>query len=62
MNSLNDRTSEGALQDAKRPYESPTIESQPVLERAALACSGAAFANSSLTLKTTISTCGYNDS
>jgi hypothetical protein len=47
--------------EQKRPYASPSIQSQQVLERAALACSGV-FYNSLYNLKTSVYSCGYNDS
>ena len=53
-----------AEMEQKRPYASPTIKSQLVLERAALACGGygAPFANYLYNLKASYYSCGYNDS
>jgi hypothetical protein len=45
----------------RKPYFSPEIKSQKVLERAALACSGI-FSNALYNIKTSYYTCGFNDS
>jgi len=45
----------------KKEYSKPTVRSQKVLERAALACSGT-FNNPLWGTKATYSSCGYNDS
>jgi hypothetical protein len=45
----------------KKRYEAPSIRSQKVLERAALACSGT-FNNSRYNTKDSYYSCGFNDS
>jgi hypothetical protein len=45
----------------KKTYKAPKVQSQKVLERAALACSGV-FSNPYYNLKTSYYTCGFNDS
>ena len=47
--------------EKKKQYIAPTVRSQKVLERAALACSGA-FSNSLYNTKNSYYSCGYNDS
>jgi hypothetical protein len=45
----------------KKDYVAPSIESEEVLERAALACSGV-FNNNLYNLKQSYYSCGFNDS
>jgi len=48
-------------QTEKKQYSKPTIRSQKVLERAALACTGI-FNNALFNLKSSFQECGFNDS
>jgi hypothetical protein len=43
----------------KKAYSKPTIRSQKVLERAALACAGSAYPNSYYNLKNSYYSCGF---
>ncbi len=47
--------------DEKKKYEKPQIESEKVLEKAALACAGF-FSNTLTNIKDNSSQCGFNDS
>ncbi len=48
--------------EEKKEYTPPRIESEEVLEQAALACNYSLFNNELNNLKDNETTCGYNDS
>ena len=48
--------------EEKKVYTPPRIESEEVLEQAALACNLSPFINTLYNLKDSSGTCGYNDS
>ncbi len=60
-NSINVMGEEERVDMEKKEYVAPSIESEEVLERAALACSGV-FYNALYNLKSSYYSCGYNDS
>jgi hypothetical protein len=48
--------------EEKKPYVAPKIESEEVLEQAALSCDHSAFYNPWISIKQHSSSCGYADS
>jgi len=61
INEIDKKSDKLDTKHAKKPYAKPIIESEQVLEQAALVCSGV-FPNPLLNLKDNQFSCGFNDS
>jgi len=49
-------------EEQRLPYEKPSIQSEQIFERTALACGQDPFLNTQVDPKDNSTTCGYNDS